>query len=352
MANASEIQRPPKNLSDCLADCDIHGAEDEPARGGALSVVVLTTGGTIASARGGGDRVAPTNRGRALALPHPDPAVVVRDVMAVDSSTMTLQRMVTIRDAVTEALEDPRVEGVVLLHGTDTLEETAMLLDLFHDDPRPVVVTGAQRPADHPDPDGPANIKAAIQVAGRADARDRGVLIVFGDRVLPARGVRKAHTTRLDGFERYLPASDVRRGVLPWHPQVGHVRVDIVALYPGCDRTHIDASVAAGARGLVLEAMGSGNGNPAVLAAVEDCIAHDIAVVVTSRVPDGVVEPIYGGTGGGRDLAGAGAIFSSWLRAGQARVMLAALLASGADTDQMATAFTDVVGLGTDDGDG
>jgi hypothetical protein len=78
MANASEIQPPPKNLSDCLADCDIHGAEDEPARGGALSVVVLTTGGTIASARGGGDRVAPTNRGRALALPHPDPAPAAR----------------------------------------------------------------------------------------------------------------------------------------------------------------------------------------------------------------------------------------------------------------------------------
>ena len=311
-----------------------------------MSVVVLTTGGTIASARRDGDRIAPTTN--ALVLPHLDPAVVVRDLMAVDSSTMTLQRMVAIRDAVTEALEDPRVEGVVLLHGTDTLEETAMLLDLFHTDPRPVVLTGAQRPADHPDPDGPGNIKAAVEVARRNDSRGRGVLIAFGARVLCARGTRKAHTTELDAFERYLPASDNRRAVLPWHAEVGQIRVDVVALYPGCVRSQIDACVAAGARGVVLDAMGSGNANPNILAAVADCTANGIAVVVTSRVPNGVVEPIYGGEGGGRDLLGAGAIVSPWLRVAQARIMLAALLAVGVDHGRMARAFGDVIGLGAD----
>ena len=314
-----------------------------------MSVVVLTTGGTIASGRWGGDLIAPIGGGLDVVRSHLDPALLVREVMAIDSSTMSLEQMVTIRDAVTAALDDPRVEGVVVLHGTDTLEETAMLLDLFHDDPRPVVLTGAQRPADHPNPDGPGNIKAAVETARRADARGRGVLIVFGDRTLPARGTRKAHTTLLNAFERYLPPVDSQRGVLPWNAGVGHVRVDIVALYPGSDRTHIDASVAAGARGVVLEAMGSGNANPSVLAAVENCIANEVAVVVTSRVPHGVVEPIYGGEGGGGDLTRAGAICSPWLRAGQARVMLAALLATGADPDRMVRAFTDVVGLGADD---
>jgi L-asparaginase len=300
-----------------------------------VSVVVLTTGGTVASGRSSADGPIAPIAGLDVVGAHLDPTVHVRGVMAVDSSTMSLERMVTIRDALTAALTEPGVEGVVVLHGTDTLEETAMLLDLFHDDPRPVALTGAQRPADHPSPDGPGNINAAVQVVRRADARDRGVLIVFGDRILPARGARKAHTTRLDAFERYLPESDSRRRVLPWHAEVAHVRVDIVTLYPGSDRTHIDASVAAGARGVVLEAMGSGNGNPSVLAAVDDCIANGVAVVVTSRVPHGVIEPLYGGTGGGRDLTGAGAIFSQWLRAGQARIMLAALLAAGADTDRM-----------------
>jgi L-asparaginase len=313
-----------------------------------LSVVVLTTGGTIASGRGEGDRVAPIGRGADVIRRYLDSTVSVREVMTVDSSTLSLERMVALRDSVTAVLEDAAVDGVVVLHGTDTLEETAMLLDLFHDDPRPVVLTGAQRPADDPDPDGPANIKAAVRVAGQVDARGHGVLIVFGDRILPARGVRKAHTTRLDAFEQYLPAADGRRRVFPWQAQIGDIRVDIVALYPGSDRTHIDASVAVGARGVVLEAMGSGNGNPSVLAAVRDCIANEISVVVTSRVPYGVAEPIYGGAGGGRDLAVAGAIFSPWLRAGQARVMLAALLAIGAGPDRMNRAFTDVLGLGID----
>lgn len=307
-----------------------------------MAVVVLTTGGTIASARGVGGRIAPTARGPVAALSDPD--VQVRDVMAVDSSTMSLALMVEIRDAVTTALDDPRVVGVVVLHGTDTLEETAMFLDLFHCDPRPVVVTGAQRPADHPDPDGPRNIETAIATARRTDLRDRGVLVAFGARVMPARGTRKAHTTELDGFQNYLPANEWPRATLSWNPEVGQMRVDIVALYPGADRTHIDASIAAGARGIVLDAMGSGNANPNILAAVEHCVANDIAVVITSRVPDGVVEPIYGGHGGGHDLVSAGAIGSTWLRAGQARIMLAALLAGHADHRQMVTAFADVVG--------
>lgn len=311
-----------------------------------MSVVVLTTGGTIGSARGRDDRIAPIDRGRDAVRSFVDPEALVRNVMAVDSSAMSLSRMVTIRGAVTEALDDPHVEGVVVLHGTDTLEDTAMFLDLFHNDPRPVVVTGAQRPADHSDPDGPHNVKVAIETARRVDARDRGVLIVFGDRILPARGTRKVHTTRLDGFEHYLPATEGPRATLPWRPDVAHTRVDTVALYPGADRAHIEASVAAGARGIVLDAMGSGNANPNILAAVQHCTDSGIAVVVTSRVPDGVVEPIYGGHGGGHDLVRAGAIVSPWLRAEQARIMLIALLAGGADHRRMLSAFVDVVGIG------
>jgi L-asparaginase len=311
-----------------------------------LSIVVLTTGGTIASARGRDDRLAPINRGRDAIGSFAEPDVLVRDVMAIDSSAMSLPRMALVRDAVAEALDDRRVDGVVVLHGTDTLEETAILLDLFHDDPRPVVLTGAQRPADHSDPDGPHNITVAIEVARRPDARRRGVLVAFGDRILPARGTRKVHTTELNALGHYLPAGDGARATLPWQPDVVQTRVDIVALYPGADRTHIDASVAAGARAIVIDAMGSGNANPNILGAVADCIDNGITVVVTSRVPDGVVEPIYGGDGGGHDLIRAGAVVSPWLRAGQARILLAALLAGGADHRRLVRAFADVVGLG------
>jgi L-asparaginase len=114
-----------------------------------MSVVVLTTGGTIASVREPGDRIA-VDKGRDPVGSFVDSDVQVRRVMAVDSSTMSLPRMAAIREAVNDMLADASVEAVVVLHGTDTLEETAMFLDLFHTDSRPVVLTGAQRPADHP----------------------------------------------------------------------------------------------------------------------------------------------------------------------------------------------------------
>lgn len=310
-----------------------------------MSISVLTTGGTIASTLRDG-RVAPAVRGRDLVDPRA--AVDVHEVMAIDSATMTLERMAALRNATTAALADPRVEGVVVLHGTDTLEEAAILLDLFHSDPRPVVITGAQRPADDACPDGPGNIAAAIDIARDPNARHRGVLIAFGGQVHRARGTRKAHTTDLDAFESYLPEADEHcRAVLPWRQELIDVRVDIAALYPGADRAHIDASLTAGARGIVLDAMGSGNANRSILAAVADCVDRDVAVVVTSRVPHGLVHPVYGGSGGGRDLADAGAVHSPVLRAGQGRILLAALLAAGADRDRISTAFSDVVGLGT-----
>jgi L-asparaginase len=100
--------------------------------------------------------------------------------------------------------------------------------------------------------------------------------------------------------------------------------VDIVALYPGADAVAIDAFVSAGAQGIVLEATGSGNTNPSVVAAVKSA---GVPVVVTTRVPVGTIEPTYGGGGGGADLVDAGAVFSPLLRAGQARVVLAVQIA-------------------------
>ena len=244
-----------------------------------MSISVLTTGGTIASTLRDG-RVAPAVRGRDLVDPRA--AVDVHEVMAIDLADHDPGADGRdFRNATTAALADPRVEGVVVLHGTDTLEEAAILLDLFHSDPRPVVITGAQRPADDACPDGPGNIAAAIDIARDPNARHRGVLIAFGGQVHRARGTRKAHTTDLDAFESYLPEADEHcRAVLPWRQELIDVRVDIAALYPGADRAHIDASLTAGARGIVLDAMGSGNANRSILAAVADCVDRDVAVVV------------------------------------------------------------------------
>lgn len=278
-------------------------------------IALVTTGGTIASSRDENGISRPGSGGFELELAA---EVRVVDLMSADSSTFDFAAMDRIVDAVADALSDAECRGVIVLHGTDTMEETALLVDLFHDDPRPVVFTGAQRTADHEFPDGPANVAAAV--AAVLDPVGDGVFVAFGGRVLPARGLTKWHTSELDAF---VSAAEPRE-VVP-RVRIADIRVDIVALYPGADAVAIEAYIVAGAAGIVLEATGSGNTNAQVVAAVKAC---GVPVVVTTRVPVGMIEPSYGGGGGGADLVDAGATFSPLLRAGQARVLLAVTIAA------------------------
>ncbi|MGV9869002.1 asparaginase [Rhodococcus koreensis] len=292
-------------------------------------VAVVTTGGTIASTRDGKGVSRPVVAGSdLLGSTRTGTEIRVVDVMSKDSSSMTFADMDRVRDTVTSELSDPDLDAVVVLHGTDTMEETAFLVDLHHDDPRPVVFTGAQRTFDHPESDARANLADAIAAGTNPALRGAGVLIAFGGSLHRASGTRKADTTSLDAFRSVHPTGDLpqRLDPLSWHPISG-TRVDIVAAYPGADRVQIDACLAAGARGLVLDGLGSGNANPAIVEAVRDCTSAGIPVVVTTRVPHGPTSATYGGGGGGHDLVSAGALFSTDLRAGQARILLAALLA-------------------------
>lgn len=319
------------------------------------SIVVIATGGTIASrsdARGakvaGGSG---TELLTGVVLP-PGARVEVRDVLSRNSAALTLADLDRLRTAVGSAL-DSGADAVVVTHGTDTTEETAMLLDLVHDDPRPVVLTGAQRAADDPAPDGPANLRDALLVAAHPGARGLGVLVVFDGEVFAARGTRKVHTLASAAFADpdSGPLGRVVLGELallrrPDRPaalrDVGPLpRVDIVALYPGADAAALDAHVAAGTAGLVLEAPGLGNSNPVVAAAVRRHVLAGTVVVLSTRVAAGPVRAVYGGGGGGRDLVAAWAVLAGWLRPAQARIQLTALLASGAGPDLIRSTFED-----------
>ncbi|WP_026918938.1 asparaginase domain-containing protein [Gordonia shandongensis] len=301
-------------------------------------VVMITTGGTAAS-QTTADGAVPVLHAADL-VPSTTGDVTVRPVelMAKDSSAMTVRDQFAIVAAVADALADPGVDGVVVTHGTDTLEETAYLADVFAADPRPVVFTGAQYPADHPAADGPANIAAAVALAADPQSRDRGVLVALGGRVLRARGVFKVSTTDVVGFDTVHP--DLPRPLVADALPEGHpARVDLLALYPGVSTGTIAAAVAQRAAGIVLSATGSGNTHPDITAEVNLAVQRGVSVVVSTRVPYGEVEPTYGGGGGGVDLARAGAVFSPWLRAPQARVALIALLSCGADGDAVAAFF-------------
>ncbi|MFT4086470.1 MAG: asparaginase [Gordonia sp. (in: high G+C Gram-positive bacteria)] len=302
-------------------------------------VVMITTGGTAAS-RTTADGAVPVLHADDLVPSDVAAGYDVRpvDLMAVDSSAMTVRDQFSVVAAIASALSNPEVVGVVVTHGTDTLEETAFLADVFADDPRPVVFTGAQYPADHPDSDGPANIAAAIALAADADSRGRGVLVALGGRVLGARGVFKTSTTSLQAFDTVHPN-------LP-RPLVGSVipggvpsRVDLLALYPGVSPGTLASAVAQRAAGIVLSATGSGNTHPDITAEVALATQRKVTVVVSTRVPYGEVQATYGGGGGGIDLARAGALISPWLRAPQARMALIALLSCGASQSEIADFF-------------
>lgn len=303
-------------------------------------VVMITTGGTAAS-RSTEDGTVPVLHAADL-VPETATDISVRPVelMTKDSSALTVHDQFAIVAAIAEAFADPAVAGVVVTHGTDTLEETAYLADVFAADPRPVVFTGAQYAADHPRSDGPANIAASVALAVDPDSRGRGVLIALGGRVLGARGAFKISTTDVIAFDTVHP--DMPRPlVAETAPEGRPVRVDLLALYPGVSPGTIASGVAQSAAGIVLSATGSGNTHPDITAEVHQAVQKNVAVVVSTRVPYGQVEPTYGGGGGGVDLVRAGALFSPWLRAPQARMALIALLSTGADAATITAFFRD-----------
>ena len=302
-------------------------------------VAVIATGGTIASRRGADGASTPSLSGEDLLALVPQISARLKpvDLMAKDSSSLTLADMQRISDAVGLELNDPAVAGVVVLHGTDAMEESSLLVNLQHSLTKPVVFTGAQFTADHPNADGPVNLAQAIETALDPQNVQKGVLLSFGGRCLPAWGLYKLSADAADAFRSARPL--VQASAPNLAAPVADIRVDIVAIHPGCDATHIDASLQAGARGIVLAALGSGNANPDIAEAVKRCAEHGVPVVVSSRVPEGRLVASYGGGGGGHDLVAAGAVHSSTLRPGQARILLAALLASKSTAETIVSAF-------------
>ncbi|HIE39578.1 MAG TPA: asparaginase, partial [Anaerolineae bacterium] len=230
-------------------------------------VVVLTTGGTVAmryEPRAGGAVPVLSAAELAAVLPAGAPELVVEEVCNLPSSHVTLETLWHIRERAVAWVADPTVDGVVITHGTDVLEETAYLLDLTVPGEKPLVVTGAMRTASEPGADGPANLWAAVRVAASPAARGLGTLVVLNDEVHAARFVTKMDTLspatfqspgwgplgRMEG-DRLRVAFRLEREVLPCSRL--EERVALIELAVGVGAELLEDALARGVRGVVLE---------------------------------------------------------------------------------------------------
>jgi L-asparaginase len=313
-----------------------------------VSVLLLTTGGTIASLpdpETGAKRPVVSGEELVAGVPGLDRVAELRveEVAAQSSWNLTPADMLAVARRAAEALAEQSVDGVVVTHGTDTLEETAFLTDLTLRVGGPVVVVGAMRSPDELSADGPRNLLNAVRVAAAPEARGTGAVVAMGDEIHAARWVRKLDTGLLTGFRspgrgpigRVTPTSLE----LPWLPPRAYTieppgelsqAVPLVSAYPGMEDGVIQAAIdATGAAGLVVEGTGSGNVPGSAVKGIREAIDGGLPVVVATRVPGGATGSGYGSPGGGAALREIGVVAAGPLSAGKARLLLMALLAGG-----------------------
>ena len=318
---------------------------------------LIATGGTIAMKLDPATRApVPALSGSDLVASVPELADVatirVESVSNIPSFYMEPERWRALHAAVDRAIAQEDVTGVVVTHGTDTMEETAYFLDLTVSSEKPIILIGAQRNASERDFDGARNLVNAARICIDRDARGKGVMIAMNDHINAARDATKTSTTNVETFRSgdfgFLGVVDADRVIFARSPtRRQHLplldaplpRVDIVSTYAGADGALLQAAVAAGARGIVLEALGMGNVPLAVFESTREAIRRGVVVVISTRVPNGRVQPVYGPPGGGRTLKDAGAVFADDLSPQKARALLMLALQRTSSPTEMQRLF-------------
>jgi L-asparaginase len=333
---------------------------------------IIATGGTIAMAhdeKAGGAVVAlsginflqrlTAEAGRGL------PQLTVEEYGPLPSSHFTVEHLWGLRERVAATLRNrvsstnpvpegtaaaDEVDGVVVIHGTDTLEETAYLLDLTVPGEQPVAVTGAMRVSSDPGYEGIANLVAAVRVAAAPEARGLGTLVVLNDEIHAARDVTKTHSQSLDTFQspswgplgrvetdRIIIARRIKRQIILC-PRL-ESRVYLFKLALGMDAELLRHAVALGARGVVIESFGGGRVPPWWLGAIHEATAQGIAVVIATRCHAGRLYDPYSYPGAYHDLLRAGCLFADGLNGPKARLRLMAALGAANDLEEAQRLF-------------
>ncbi|HDC9702194.1 TPA: asparaginase [Staphylococcus aureus] len=317
-------------------------------------LLVIHTGGTISMSQDQSNKVV-TNDINPISL-HQD---VINQYAQIDelnpfnvpSPYMTIQHVKQLKDIILEAVTNKYYDGFVITHGTDTLEETAFLLDLILGIEQPVVITGAMRSSNEIGSDGLYNYISAIRVASDEKARHKGVMVVFNDEIHTACNVTKTHTSNTNTFQSpnhgplgVLTKDRVQFHHMPYRQQAlenvnEKLNVPLVKAYMGMPGDIFSFYSREGIDGMVIEALGQGNIPPSALEGIQQLVSLNIPIVLVSRSFNGIVSPTYAYDGGGYQLAQQGFIFSNGLNGPKARLKLLVALSNNLDKAEIKSYF-------------
>ncbi len=306
----------------------------------ACNIVVVTTGGTIASRYDPVTKgLLPADTGEQLLEAVPqlkdlDCKITIQKFSQIDSSSMTPLLMKKLGDTVEGLLAKKDVTGVVITHGTDTVEESSYFLDLFIKSKKPVVFTASMRGAGDLSPDGPKNIYDAIRTVASPNSYDKGVMVVINEEIHAAREVTKIHTANVATFAS------------PYWGAIGYVEPDrvmfrrqpinrqnikpkeivedvyLIKAFTGMNSDIFDYLATKKVKGVVIEGFGRGNLPDTAAAGVKKMLDAGVVVILTTRVPTGRVLDTYSAPGAGRPLKEMGAILAGEISGQKARIKL------------------------------
>lgn len=321
-------------------------------------VALIFTGGTIAM------KVDSNLHG---AIPSLSPNEIVSTLSGIDefqnleifeysqkpSPSITNQDMMLIAEKVSEFLYRDDIAGVVIVHGTDVLEETAYYLNCVIESNKPVVLTGSMKNASELGYDGLTNLVSSIKVCLSKDGFGKGVLVVLNDQINSASEVTKTHTMSLDTFKsvEFGALGIVDHGdVIFYRDVTNHKKFRmrntindstyLIKAYAGMTGEYIDYLVDKGATGIVIEALGRGNLPPAMLPSIDRAIQQGIIIVLTSRCYSGRVLDTYAYQGGGKDLTTRGCILGGNLNGQKARILLMLAIENNYSVEEIKELFS------------
>ncbi|MEH6944599.1 asparaginase [Bacillus sp. JJ722] len=280
-----------------------------------------------------------------------DATLIIEEPFNLPSPHITPNEMLRIRDIIEEKISQTKIDGVVITHGTDTLEETAYFLDLLLDVSIPIVLTGAMRSSNEIGFDGLYNFISSIRVSCTEEAADKGVLVVLNDEIHTAQNVTKTHTSNVSTFQspQFGPIGIVtKQGALFHHQPIASIKfkvksitknVPLLKAHAGMDSSLLQALSQLQIDGLVIEALGQGNLPPSTLSGIKTLVDQNIPIVIVSRCFNGITQGVYGYEGGGVQLRDLGCVFSNGLNGQKARLKLLAALEEGKKLQEMDLLF-------------